>query len=76
MAPANPPTARQLAALAVPALFVGVGCALVLIGVSVLAGGKLQHVLWTTLPDVVGVADGSRWWTFGGVLTRPVCSSG
>ncbi|WP_068165679.1 ion channel protein [Rhodococcus phenolicus] len=67
MAPANPPTARQLAALAVPALFVGVGCALVLIGVSVLAG-KLQHVLWTTLPDVVGVADGSRWWTFG-VLT-------
>lgn len=58
------PSTRQLAALAVPAIGVGVGCALVLIGVSVVAGW-LQDLLWTTLPDAVGVDGYSRWWIFG-----------
>lgn len=62
-APAEP-TTRQLAALAVPAVAVGVGCALILIGLSVLAN-KLQRLLWTTLPDWAGVTADSRWWTFG-----------
>lgn len=58
------PTTRQLAALAVPAVAVGVGCALMLIGLSVLAN-KLQRLLWTTLPDWVGVSGASGWWAFG-----------
>ncbi|GAA4481507.1 ion channel protein [Rhodococcus olei] len=63
-APAPAPTARQLAALAVPAVAVGVLCALTLLALSVLAD-RLQRLLWTTLPDWAGVADGSRLWTFG-----------
>ncbi|SDC59967.1 ion channel protein [Rhodococcus tukisamuensis] len=58
------PTTRQLAMLAVPAVAVGVGCALMLTGLSVLAG-KLQKLLWTSLPDWAGVTADSRWWTFG-----------
>lgn len=58
------PSTRQLAALAIPAVLAGVGCALLLIGVSVLAG-QLQDLLWTTVPDAVGVAGDSRWWIFG-----------
>lgn len=58
------PTTRQLAALAIPAVAVGVGCALMLIGLSVLAN-NLQRLLWTTLPDRVGVSGESGWWTFG-----------
>jgi hypothetical protein len=58
------PTARQLAALAVPAVAVGVPCALTLLALSSLAN-ELQDLLWTTLPDWAGVAEGSRLWTFG-----------
>lgn len=65
--PDDRPTTRQLAALSIPAILVGVGCALLLIGISVLAE-KLQDLLWTTLPDSVGVAGESRWWIFG-ILT-------
>lgn len=61
---ASSPTTRQLAALAVPAVLAGIGCALLLIGVSVLAGW-LQDLIWTTLPDSVGASGDSRWWIFG-----------
>lgn len=62
--PTPAPTARQLAALAVPAVAVGVLCALTLLALSLLAD-TLQDLLWTTLPDWAGVPDGSRSWTFG-----------
>ena len=61
--PTNPP-ASKLAALAVPAILAGVGCALTLIALSVVAS-HLQDLLWTDLPETLGVADDSRWWTFG-----------
>jgi len=65
--PAATPTARQLAALAVPAVMIGVLCALTLLALSV-AANALQDLIWTRLPDWVGVADDSRLWTFG-ILT-------
>lgn len=58
------PSTRQLAALAIPAVGVGIVCALLLIGVSELAT-LLQDVLWTTLPDAVGAAGDSKWWILG-----------
>src|SRR6478735_5207335 len=62
-APGNP-TAARLAALAVPAIAVGVGCAVTLIALSTVAA-RLQDLLWTVLPESLGVATESRWWTFG-----------
>lgn len=51
-APAAP--ARALPPLILPALVVGVGASLLLIGVSA-AAEQLQHVLWRNLPDALGV---------------------
>ncbi|MGW4309049.1 ion channel protein [Streptomyces californicus] len=62
-APSPPPAApaRRLLPLVVPALVVGVVCALILLGVSLLAE-RLQDVLWETLPDALGVGRYSSLW--------------
>jgi hypothetical protein len=53
-------TPRRLLALAVPAILVGVVSALILWSLE-RAADLLGGVLWTTLPDVLGV-DPSGWW--------------
>ena len=58
-APAAP--ARALFPLILPALVVGVGASLLLIGVSA-AAEQLQHVLWRNLPDALGVGRYSVPW--------------
>ncbi|XQE80391.1 ion channel protein [Streptomyces microflavus] len=58
-APGRP--ARRLLPLVLPAIAVGVVCALVLLGVSLLAE-QLQDVLWETLPDALGVGRFSSLW--------------
>ncbi|MFD3796107.1 ion channel protein [Streptomyces californicus] len=62
-APSPPPAApaRRLLPLVLPALVVGVVCALILLGVSLLAE-RLQDVLWETLPDALGVGRYSSLW--------------
>jgi H+/Cl- antiporter ClcA len=62
-----PTTARRLLPLLGPAVAVGVGAALVLLGVSVVAE-KLQHVLWGNLPDALGIGRYSIGWMLA-VLT-------
>lgn len=54
--------ARTLLPLLLPALAVGVGASLLLIGVSE-AAEALQDVLWGTLPDALGVGRHSALWT-------------
>lgn len=58
-APATP--ARTLLALLLPAVVVGAGASLLYVGVSKLAE-KLQDVLWTTLPDALGIGGYSSLW--------------
>lgn len=58
-APATP--ARALLPLILPALLVGVGASLLLVGVSA-AAEQLQHVLWRNLPDALGVGRYSVLW--------------
>ncbi|MFE9460472.1 ion channel protein [Streptomyces californicus] len=62
-APSPPPAApaRRLLPLVLPALVVGTVCALILLGVSLLAE-QLQDVLWETLPDALGVGRYSSLW--------------
>ncbi|MGK3090610.1 ion channel protein [Streptomyces sp. WAC01490] len=64
-APAHPrppaAPARRLLPLVLPAIAVGIVCALVLLGVSLLAE-RLQDVLWETLPDALGVGRFSSLW--------------
>jgi H+/Cl- antiporter ClcA len=52
---------RRLLMLTVPALVVGIGCALTLWGLSEL-GSALEHLLWTDLPGVFGLTSDSRLW--------------
>lgn len=52
---------RRLLSLTIPALLVGVGCALSLWGLSEVAG-LLQHVLWVDLSGVFGLTEDSRLW--------------
>ncbi|MDG3016418.1 ion channel protein [Corynebacteriales bacterium D3-21] len=59
-----PRSTRTVAKQAIPALLVGVGSALVLIAVSVVAN-KIEHFLWNWLPDECGLAEDNRWWIFG-----------
>jgi len=65
---AGPPRkAAALARLAVPAALIGVLSALVLIAVSALAG-RLQTLLWTSVPNALDVDGGAAPWIIG-VLT-------
>ncbi|MFJ6694891.1 ion channel protein [Streptomyces sp. NPDC091272] len=61
--PPVPPavSARTLLPLVVPALVVGVGCSLLFLAVSALAE-ELQEVLWTDLPDALGIGGYSALW--------------
>ncbi|MEV8106466.1 ion channel protein, partial [Streptomyces sp. NPDC088135] len=60
--PAPEPTpVRRLLPVIVPALAIGVLCALVLLGVSLLAE-RLQDVLWQTLPDALSIGGYSSLW--------------
>ncbi|MFD4001825.1 ion channel protein [Streptomyces rubiginosohelvolus] len=61
--PPHPPgtPARRLLPLVLPAIVVGVVCALILLGVSLLAE-QLQVVLWESLPDALGVGRFSSVW--------------
>ena len=52
---------RQLLRLTIPALVVGIGCALTLWGLSALASA-LEHLLWTDLSGVFGLTSDSRLW--------------
>lgn len=55
------PGPAALAKSAVPAALVGVACALILFGADELAM-LLEHWWWHTLPGLLGVPDGARWW--------------
>ncbi|MFD8815025.1 ion channel protein [Streptomyces sp. NPDC059627] len=59
----TPPSApaRALLPLILPALVVGVGSSLLFVLVSSLAE-RLQHVLWTNLPDALGIGRYSVLW--------------
>jgi H+/Cl- antiporter ClcA len=57
-------SARQLLALVLPGIVVGVGSALALLVLSVIAG-QLEDVLWTWLPQQVGIDGTSPAWTIG-----------
>ncbi|MFJ9923315.1 ion channel protein [Streptomyces rubiginosohelvolus] len=61
--PPHPPgtPARRLLPLVLPAIVVGVVCALILLGVSLLAE-QFQDVLWESLPDALGVGRFSSVW--------------
>ena len=64
---AQPPaasSARQLLALVLPGIVVGVGSAIALLVLSVVAG-QLEDVLWTWLPQQVGIDGTSPGWTIG-----------
>jgi H+/Cl- antiporter ClcA len=52
---------RELLSLTVPALVVGIGCALTLWGLSALATA-LQHLLWDDLSGAFGLTKDSRLW--------------
>ncbi|MEW1615384.1 MULTISPECIES: ion channel protein [unclassified Streptomyces] len=56
-----PTPARRLLLLVLPAIVVGVVCALVLLGVSLLAE-QVQDVLWGTLPGALGTGRFSSLW--------------
>ncbi|WP_350348488.1 ion channel protein [Agromyces sp. G08B096] len=55
-------TPKLLLVLSVPAVVVGVVTALVLWLLDAAADG-LEGVIWTTVPDALGIAEGTPWWT-------------
>ncbi|KKD05820.1 ion channel protein [Streptomyces sp. WM6386] len=63
--------ARALLPVILPALVVGVGASLLLLGVSA-AAEALQHVLWRNLPDALGVGRYSVLWTIVMLTTTGV----
>ncbi|MEV6317315.1 ion channel protein [Streptomyces sp. NPDC051776] len=64
---APPEGPRLLLRLSLPALVIGVGSSLLLIGVEEMAE-ELEHLLWTTLPDTLDVGRWSTGWMLA-VLT-------
>ncbi|MEU4079544.1 ion channel protein [Streptomyces venezuelae] len=65
--PADEAPLRVLLPQVLPALAVGVGAALLFLGISAL-GEKFQHVLWNDLPDALDIGGHSSLWTIS-VLT-------
>lgn len=61
------PGRLDLLRLTLPAILVGVGCALTLLGLSLLAE-LLQRLVWDDLSGALGV-DPDRWWWIVAVLT-------
>ncbi len=56
--------ARKLVKQLIPALLAGVGSALVLVVMDLIAETWLQHLIWETLPSALGFTHDSRWWIF------------
>ncbi|HEU5029096.1 MAG TPA: ion channel protein [Spirillospora sp.] len=52
-----------LLALALPALLIGIGSSLLLLGVSTVAEA-LQKAVWDRLPHALGIGGEPAWWTF------------
>ncbi|MEU0371525.1 ion channel protein [Streptomyces sp. NPDC006283] len=69
-----PPQARALLPLVLPALLIGVGSSLVLSGISWVAE-RLEHWLWGTLPNGLGVSGTSAGWTLA-MLTAAGLAAG
>jgi hypothetical protein len=69
-----PPQARALVPLVLPALLVGAGSGLVLLGVSRFAE-RVQHWLWQDLPRDLGASATSALWTLS-VLTAAGLAAG
>ncbi|WP_084125407.1 ion channel protein [Demequina sp. NBRC 110054] len=55
------PSPKQLLALSVPALAVGVLSGLLLAGIDVIAE-ELEHVLWDSIPSSLGIGEDAHWW--------------
>ncbi|WP_433144916.1 ion channel protein [Actinomadura nitritigenes] len=53
---------RALLALSLPALLIGVGASLLLLGVSTVAEA-LQKAVWERLPHALGIGGEPAWWT-------------
>ncbi|MDH6123367.1 ion channel protein [Kitasatospora sp. GP82] len=53
--------ASRLIPLIAPAILVGIGCALVLLGLN-RAAGRLQYLLWTAIPHGLGIDGFNPWW--------------
>lgn len=74
VAPAPPSTTRRLLLLAVPALLVGIGSALSLVLLDVIADG-LDSLLWDVIPDAGGFDSYTDWWVIA-VLTLAGLATG
>ena len=61
------PTVKQLALLGVPGLVIGVLSGVLLAGINQSAHW-LEHILWDTLPDALGISPDSAMWIIG-ILT-------
>ncbi|HEX5013645.1 MAG TPA: ion channel protein [Candidatus Limnocylindrales bacterium] len=60
----DPSPIRRLLPLVIPAIIVGVGSGLLLLGLTIVSGA-LEDVLWTALPDALGIASDSPGWIIG-----------
>jgi H+/Cl- antiporter ClcA len=56
--------ARRLAKQLVPAIIAGVGSAVVLVVMDLIAEKWLHHLIWDKLPPAFGFTTDSRWWIF------------
>ena len=61
--PERLPSIRVLLLMAVPALLIGIGSAVVLRLID-LVSEELMHFLWTTLPANFGATEETPWWIF------------
>jgi H+/Cl- antiporter ClcA len=59
--PAQLSPASRLLPLVLPAVVVGIASSLILLGVSAVAG-LLEDVLWTDIPQVMGISGNAPWW--------------
>lgn len=57
------PSVKRLVVLALPAVLIGVGSALMLKVLDIVSGA-LQDYLWTTLPASFGATQSTPWWIF------------
>jgi H+/Cl- antiporter ClcA len=71
---AMPPSARRLLRIVVPAIAVGIGSSLLLLLLSGLAG-RIEDVLWSSLPSAFGLTGSGPAWIFG-VLTAAGLATG
>ena len=66
--PKAPPPIRTTLLLSLPSILIGALTAVMLIALTELANG-LQDVIWTVIPDALGVDPDSGWWIFGTLTT-------